>query len=117
MTIQEFSALSKINYFEELNKLKEEYPELTFNNDGYQEIPAAIKEANADGINKIEELLKVAVFGFVRFQNFKPRKDGTFAIRCQTMWGPSFRGVSYFPMENFQPDHPSWEDSETLDKA
>ena len=108
--------MSKINYYEELNKLKEEFPDLVFNNDGYQEIPAAIKEANADGIAKIEELLKIAVANFIRFQNFKPRKDGTFAIRCQTKWAPWFTGVSYFPMENFQPDHPSWKDAEPLNE-
>jgi hypothetical protein len=91
-----------MNYYAELMKLKEQYPSLTFDNDGYQEIPADVKLANAIGIQKIEAILEVAVADFRRFQNFKPRKDGTTAIRCQTQWSEGFQGVSYFPMENFK---------------
>lgn len=98
-----------INFYEELNKLREEYPELTFFNSGYENIPDEVRERNSEGNQKIEELLKKSVSDFVRFQNFKPRTDGSFAVRCQTMWSPWFQGVSYFPLENFQPGHPSWE--------
>ena len=31
--------MSEINFFEELNQLRKQYPELTFNNDGYENIP------------------------------------------------------------------------------
>lgn len=103
--------MSDVNYYKELNKLREEYPDLTFNNDGYQNIPVEIREANKTGQQKIEELLKEAVKGFVEFQNFKPRKDGTYAVRCQTKWDAQFTGVSYFPLENFQPGHSSWSNS------
>ncbi len=100
--------MSEVNYFEELSRLKDEYPELVFNNDGYENIPAEIREANIIGHNEIETLLKQSIKGFVSFQNFKPRKDGTFAVRCQTRWDQSFTGVSYFPLESFKPGHPSW---------
>ena len=104
--------MTEINFYEELNKLREEYPALTFNNEGFQNIPNDVREANIEGQNKIEELLQKSVKDFVRFQNFKPRKDGSFDIRCQTKWAPWFTGVSYFPLENFQPGHPSWVDTE-----
>mgnify|MGYP001588013032 CR=1 FL=1 len=100
------------NYYEELSQLMEEYPELVFCNDGYENIPIEVREANADGIAKVEKLLKVAIKDFVYFQNFKPRKDGSTAVRCQTKWDHSFTGVSYFPLENFRPGHPSWENSD-----
>ena len=100
--------MTERNYHEELDALRVAYPDLTFNNDGYENIPDAVREANAEGQAKIEAVLKECVAGFVRFQNFKPRKDGTFAVRCQTHWAPGFTGVSYFPLENFTPGHPSW---------
>ncbi len=102
------SAPKETNFFEELNKLIEEYPDLVFDNDGYQNIPDDVRQKIIDGHNAVEALLKVAVRGFVRFQNFKPRKNGGLAVRCQTKWSEGFTGVSYFPLENFQPNHPSW---------
>lgn len=101
-----------VNYFEELEALRLAYPDLTYDNHGYDNIDKDVFEANSEGVKSIEVLLKAAVKGFVRFQNFKPRKDGTFAVRCQTKWNERFVGVSYFPMENFTPGHPSWEDEE-----
>lgn len=103
-----YRGFGMTNYFDELEALRLAYPALTLNNDGYEELPSTVKAANADAIQKVEAVLKQAVADFVRFQNFKPRKDGTFAVRCQTRWSPHFTGVSYFPMENFQPGHPSW---------
>mgnify|MGYP003645319322 CR=1 FL=1 len=96
------------NYFEELDALRIAYPALTLDNDGYQELPQTVKDANADGVQLIEAVLKEAVAGFVRFQNFKPRKDGTTAVRCQTRWADHFTGVSYFPLDDFKPRSPTW---------
>lgn len=100
--------MTNINFFEELNKLREEYPELTFNNHGYENIPKDVRARNQEGQDAIEALLKKSVSGFVSFQNFKPRKDGSFAIRCQTKWDESFVGVYYFPLVDFKPDSPTW---------
>lgn len=100
--------MTDINYFEELNRLREQYPELTFNNHGYENIPKDVRARNQEGHDAIEDLLKKSVYGFVRFQNFIPRKDGSFAIRCQTRWPDFFVGVSYFPLEDFKPDSPTW---------
>ena len=88
--------------YDALEALRLEYPELTFNNDGYEELPRAVKEANAHGIKRIEEVLKQAMPAFIRFQNFKPRKDGSITVRCQTRWPPYFVGACYIPMEDFK---------------
>ena len=94
------------NWFDQLEALRLEYPDLTFDNDGYSNIPDNVRAANAAGQAAIEAVLTEAVADFVKFQNFKPRKDGTFAVRCQTRWSPNFTGVSYFPMEDFKPTPP-----------
>jgi hypothetical protein len=96
------------NYFEELSAIMQSNPDLVFYTVGYQEIPMATIASNQGAFDKVTVLLKECVAGFVRFQNFKPRKDGTFAVRCQTRWSETFTGVSYFPLENFQPDSPTW---------
>lgn len=100
--------MTDINFFEELNQLREKYPELTFNNKSYENIPKDVRARNQVGQDAIETLLRKSVSGFVSFQNFKPRKDGSFAIRCQTRWDESFIGVFYFPLEDFKPDSPTW---------
>ena len=98
--------MSKIDFFKELDQLRKQYPELTFNNDGYEDIPRDVRARNQDGQDAIEKLLKEAVLGFVKFQNFKPREDGSFAVRCQTKWSPYFTGVTYFHLEDFKSAHP-----------
>lgn len=105
-----------INYHEELTKLMKEYPELIFNSQGYDEIPDDIKVFNAEGFEKVEALLKICIRDFVRFQNFKPRPDGSFAVRCQTRWSDTFTGVSYFPLDNFKPGHLSWESDQDVSR-
>ena len=91
-----------MNYQEELNRLMIDNPELTLDNDGYQEIPNAVIQNNREAFDKITEILRCCVGDFVRFQNFKPRADGTFAVRCQTRWDRSFTGVRYIPLDEFK---------------
>tara|TARA_R110002020_G_scaffold400027_1_gene610115 strand:+ start:2755 stop:3063 length:309 start_codon:yes stop_codon:yes gene_type:complete len=96
-----------MTYREKLEKLMEENPELVFDNDGYENLSKSVVERNKDSIKEVESILKKCVFQFIRFQNFKPRKDGSFAVRCQTDWADkdkplgSFVGVSYFPLDSF----------------
>jgi hypothetical protein len=97
--------MAQIDFYKELDKLREEYPELTFHNDGYENIPDEVRERNKEGQSAIEKLLKDSVVGFVKFQNFKPRKDGSIAIRCQTKWSEFFTGVTYIPMTEFKPEN------------
>lgn len=90
MTLQDYNRLGE---------LKEAFPELTFNNDGYQYLGSAVKEKHAEQIKEITDIMKKQFPNFVRFDNFKPREDGGFAVRCQTQWSPAFTGVEYFEYE------------------
>lgn len=98
------------NYYKELDDLRVKYPDLTYQSTGYDNIPKDVREANKDGQEAITKLLKESVSGFVSFQNFKEKRDGSFAIRCQTVWStdPHFIGVSYFNLDDFKPDSPTW---------
>jgi len=98
-----------MNYFDELTALKDMYPELTLDNDGYQRLDDAVMDANKEGVQKIESLLRASVPDFVRFQNFKPRKDGTTSVRCQTRWSPGFTGVCYIALDDFKPESLTWD--------
>lgn len=91
-----------MDYYEELVKLYQEYPELTFQNKGYQYLPQEVKERNKEGIDKINTILKKTIKGFVRFDNFKNRTDKNFWVRCRTNWSPGFTGVNYFKIEDFK---------------
>jgi hypothetical protein len=89
-------------HYDRLIELKNDYPELTFNNDGYEYLSPSVKEAHKAQIEEISAILKETVFGFVRFDNFKPRKNGSFAVRMQTQWDERFTGVQYNDIEDFK---------------
>ena len=89
-------------YYERLKELKNNCPELTFNNDGYEYLSKEIKEKYKEQIQEIEDILKKCIQGFVRFDNFKPYKNDSFAVRVQYMWDSSFEGVGYFKIEDFK---------------
>lgn len=93
-------------YYDRLIQIKNEYPKLTFDNDGYEYIFEE-KKKHKEQVDEIEDILKKTIKGFVRFDNFKPRKEGTFDIRCQYNWGANdnsrcFVGVGYFNIEEFK---------------
>lgn len=90
------------NTHDELVRLAKEYKALVFQNDGYEELPGTVIEDNRQGFDEITSILREHVEGFVRFQNFKRRADGSLCIRCQTRWSPSFTGVSYISLEDFK---------------
>lgn len=93
-----------MSVFDQLTKIIEDSPALVFDNDGYQELPKATVSANREAVDAVEKILAAEVAGFVRFQNFKPRKDGTTAVRCQVVYDQNlgFVGVSYIPLESFK---------------
>lgn len=91
-----------MNTYTELTRIMTSNPDLLFDNDGYQELPRETVDANKEAIAQIEEVLKQCVTGFVRFQNFKPRKDGSIAVRYQAHYNDIFVGVIYTPLENFK---------------
>jgi hypothetical protein len=81
-----------------LTELMQSNPDLVFNNDGYENLSPEIVEANKDAIQRIEAILRSKIEGFVWFQNFKPRSDGSFDARYQVRYSPHFTGVAYTPL-------------------
>ena len=107
--------MEKISDYEQLVEFIENYPDLIFDNIGYQYLSKEVRAMRAEQIKEIEEILKRNIVGFVEFNNFKPRQDGSFDIRCQYNWCAdrtpeekargglgSFIGVGYFPLKNFK---------------
>lgn len=92
----------KTTVFEKLTEIKNNFPSLTFDNNGYQYIKPEIREQHKEQIKEIEEILNSEFVGIVKFNNFKPRKDGSFSIRCQCKYDESFTGVVYLNKEDFK---------------
>jgi hypothetical protein len=90
--------------YDELTQLMELNPELVFCNDGYENLPKSVVDVHKDAITDIEVVLQETVKGFVRFQNFKPRTDGSTAVRLQAHYNDegSFTGVMYIPLISFK---------------
>lgn len=93
-----------MNNYEKLVLLQKQFPELTFQNNGFQYIHPKIREKYKEQIKEISEILKLEIEGFVEFNNFYLKKDGTFDIRCQYRWDRNFTGVGYFNIEWFKED-------------
>lgn len=93
-------------YYNRLKELKDQFPKLTFHNNGYEYLSHEIKEKHKEQIKEITEILKTTVKGFSRFDNFKPLKNGSFDIRIQYNWnyegGNTFIGVGYFNIKEFK---------------
>lgn len=101
-----------MSIYDKLTAIMLSNPDLLFNNDGYENLHPNIVERNKPAIKQVEEILSSCVKGFVRFQNFKPRKDGTIAVRYQVHYNDegSFTGVAYTPLDWFK----EWESSQCL---
>ena len=84
-----------------LTSILNEYPDLIYDNNGYEYLKKEVRDRLKPQINEIEELLSKSIEGFVEFNNFKPRPDGTFDVRCQYKWDYRFTGVGYFPINDF----------------
>lgn len=97
--------LTNAECYYKLLLFQKKYPELTFNNQGYQYLKPKIKEVYKKQIEEISDILRKSIKGFSRFDNFKPRENGTFAIRCQYYWDASFCGVGYFNINEFKDLH------------
>lgn len=90
--------------YDKLNEIMASHPDLIFNNDGYENLPQSVVEAHKDVIEAITNILKSRIKGFVRFQNFKPYKDGSVSVRYQVHYNDegSFTGVAYTPLSAFK---------------
>lgn len=94
--------MTKTEAYNRLKEIKEEFPELTFDNVGYQYLKPLVKERHEKQISEISAIMKEQFPEFVKFNNFKPRVNGDFSIRCQTVWSPIFTGVQYYGLTDFQ---------------
>lgn len=90
--------------FNKLVAFQKDYPELTFQNNGYEYLDLEIREKHKKQINEISEILKKHIDGFVKFNNFFIDKNDVLKIRCQYRWDISFTGVGYFPINYFKDD-------------
>lgn len=66
-----FKLITKEQY-DELLRLYQTYPKLTFQNKGYEYInPRNLSENELNAIKKIEEILNTYIYGFQKFNNFR----------------------------------------------
>jgi len=89
-------------YYDRLIELKDQFPELTFDNNGYEYLKKEIQESHKEQIEEIKTILKETIEGFVSFNHFKPRNREGFDIRCQYKWDARFVGVGYFDINLFK---------------
>ena len=80
------------------------YPDLTFQNIGYQYISPIIREKYSEQISEISKQIKKQVSWFVKFNNFKIHKEDEIVVRFQGYYDSSlgFIGVVYMPLEHFK---------------
>lgn len=93
-----------MNIYEELTRIAKENPELIFDNNGYEYLSKETKLKHKEVIDEITQMMKAHDRGFSRFDNFKPRKNGSLELRYQAVWDRNngFIGVVYTPLENFK---------------
>ena len=87
----------------ELKDIHARYPALTFKNEGYQYISPEVREAHKVPIDRISEILKEHVRGFVKFFNFRD-ETGEIVLRFDYDWGAGqnavhFVGVGYAKLD------------------
>ena len=82
---------------QKLIEFKDNFPELTFDNNGYEYLSPEIRDKYKNEITEISEIMKSIDSGFLEFNNFKPREDGSFSIRYQGIYDRQtyFKGVCY----------------------
>ena len=94
--------INNMNNYERLILIQKEYPELTFQNDGFEYLDTEIINKHKEQIEEISKILKYIIPGFVKFNNFFIKKNGDITIRCQYHYDKLFVGVGYFNIEEFK---------------
>ena len=90
-----------------LIEAQQKYPNLTFNNEGYQYPDKSKWTANDKLVfEEIEKMLRKSIVGFAEFNHFKIGGGGSVAIRFQYDWtaddrsqGIPFTGVGYISLD------------------
>ena len=88
--------------YNRLKEIQENFPQLSFRNEGYEYLKPEVKQSHKAQIDEITEILKTCSDRFVRFDNFYPRRKGGFAIRCQWLYNEAFTGVVYLNEDDFE---------------
>lgn len=93
--------------YDELESLARDYPDLVFQNEGYEYLKAEVTESRAVQISRISEILKDHVSGFVKFFNFKNSREHGLVLRFDFLWAPWFTGVGYLPIAHLKDGFPA----------
>lgn len=95
--------MKETNNYKRLVELQKQYPELTYDNHGYDEISDDVVARHQEQIKEISSILEQEITDFVRFQNFKVLKNGTIDVRCQVRYDSTigFIGVAYYNLVTF----------------
>ena len=82
-----------------LKSIQINFPNLTFQNDGYEYInKSKFSERDKKAFRIVSNILSKAIEGFSRFDNFRLTKKGEVQIRFQYAWDISFTGVGYLEL-------------------
>jgi len=91
--------------FSKLLEIYNNNPILTLQNKGYEEIGLRneLTDTDKEQIKEVSTILREAIFGFSRFQNFRLNKDNEIQLRFQYNWeiegGVPFVGVGYILLD------------------
>lgn len=103
---------------EELRTIAEEHPELVFQNVGYEYLRPAVKEAKAEQIARISDILREHVWGFSEFFNFRMsgKDKDVLELRFNYVWERhlQFVGVGYLPVDWLRDGFPDRIEHETI---
>lgn len=82
--------------YKKLLEIQRKYPELTFQNDGYQYInKTKLSDVALKKFDIVTSILKEEIDGFVEFNNFYITLNGDICIRMQVKYSDSFTGDEY----------------------
>jgi hypothetical protein len=92
--------LIDIDTYNLLKSIQESYPNLTYQNTGY-DYPDKSKWDNEDKkqFDIVTDILKKIITGFVEFNNFTVSKEKGVRLRFQYYWDKSFIGVGYLKLD------------------
>jgi len=82
-----------------LKSIQAKFPNLTFQNNGYEYIDKSkFSEKDRKAFKIVTKILSKAVVRFSEFNNFRLSKNGEIGIRFQYGWDERFTGVGYLDL-------------------
>lgn len=87
------------NEYDTLLSIQQNYPKLTFQNNGFEYIDRReFSDAEKTADTKVTEILRNHIKDFVRFDNFTLNKKGEIRARFQYHYDINFTGVGYITL-------------------